>query len=272
MNTTVPRFYRSSPAVLAYRPRRPRGRLVAAGAAAALLAGLALGGSGLQSELARPAHAQETGASRPGTAEAPRSIAVLGEGAARVEPDAITLRLGVEVIAQTPAAALARARENAERVLQRLRELGVAESDLQTTGFNVFRIQDGPPPGPGQQPPSSYRGYASIGVKVGDVARAGAILEAAMQAGATALEGLNYGLRDDSQPRLVAIADAVRAARPRAEAAASAAGLRLGGVRAVAELDPAGPVRPAMGGGTGEGVAPGEIEVTVHVNVTFDVL
>jgi uncharacterized protein YggE len=270
MNTTFRPAYRGGSVILAHRSRRRRSRLAAVGAAAAIAAVLVLGGAALNNEAARPAHAQEAGAPRSSATDAPRSIAVLGEGVARVKPDAITLRLGVEVLAQTPAAALARARENSERVLQRLRDLGVPESDLQTTGFNVFRIQDGPP-APGQQPPSSYRGYASLGVKVGDVARAGTILEAAMQAGATALEGLNYGLRDDSQLRLVAIADAVRAARPRAEAAASAAGLRLGSVRAVAELDPMSPVRPAMGGGT-EGVAPGEIEVLVRVNVTFDVL
>ena len=271
MNLTSNSAYRGSPAILTYRSRRSHSRLAAAGAALAVIAGLAVGGAGLNNVLALPANAQEIGSPRPAAGEAPRSIAVLGEGMARVKPDVITLRLGVEVTAQTPAAALSRARENSERVLQRLHEQGVAESDLQTTGFNVFRIQDGPPPAPGQQPPSSYRGYASIGVKVGDVARAGTIVETAMQAGATALEGLHYGLLDDSQLRLVAIADAVRAARPRAEAAASAAGLRLGSVRAVAELDPATPMRPAMGGGT-EGVAPGEIEVLVRVNVTFDVL
>src|SRR5688572_16110674 len=199
MNTTFRPAYRGSSAILTYRARRSRRPLAAAGAALAVIAGLALGGAGLNSVLARPAHAQESGASRPAAGEAPRSIAVLGEGVAHVRPDAITLRLGVEVLAQSPAAALARARENSERVLQRLRELGVAEADLQTTGFNVFRIRDGPPPSPGQQQPSSYRGYASIGVKVGDVGRAGTILEAAMQAGATALEGLHYGLRDDSQ-------------------------------------------------------------------------
>src|SRR5688500_3950172 len=272
MKVTVPPYYRlGGPAVLTYRRPR-RGRLATAVAALAVAAVLALGGAILQNLTARPAHAQEAQGARPAAAGAPATIAVLGEGVARVKPDAITLRLGVEVNAQTPAAALTRTREASERVLQRLREQGVAESDLQTTGFNVFRIQDGAPPGPAQAAPASYRGYASVTARVADVARAGALLEAAMQAGATSVEGLGYGLRDDSQLRLVAIGDAVRAARPRAEAAAAAAGLRLGGVRAVAELDGSSQPRPPIGGGTGEGVAPGEIEVVVRVNVTFDVL
>ncbi len=270
--TTPPAFRHSSTAVLAYRSRRSRSRRAAVAVAVTLAAGLTLGGLGVQHLLPRPVQAQEALASRAGERA---GIAVIGEGTARAKPDTITLRLGVEVNAQTPTAALARTRETTERVLQRLRDQGVAEADLQTTGLNVFRVQDGPPPAPtvpNQVAPTPYRGFASVGVKVADVARAGALLEAAMQAGATSVEGLGYALRDDSQLRLVAITDAIRNARPRAEAAAAAAGLRLGGVRAVAEIDGTTQPRPERGGGAGEGLAPGETEVVALVRVTFDVL
>src|SRR5688572_30369584 len=100
MNTTFNPAYRGGSVILSYRSRRARSRLVAVGAALAIVVGLVVGGAGLNNVLARPAHAQESGASRPAAGEAPRSIAVFGEGMARVRPDVITLRLGVEVIAQ----------------------------------------------------------------------------------------------------------------------------------------------------------------------------
>jgi hypothetical protein len=200
-------------------------------------------------------------------------ITVIGEGTVRARPDMITLRLGVETNAQTASVALSQTRAASERVLQKLRELGVPESDLQTIGLNVFRVHDGPvgpvgAAGPGQAP-VTYRGWAGISATVGDVNRAGALLEAAMQAGATSLENMQFGLRDDAALRRQAVAAAITDARPQAEAMASAAGLKLGTVRAVTELVGTGPLR-AKSGGSAEGVAPGEMNVSVAVQVTYD--
>ena len=66
------------------------------------------------------------------------------------------------------------------------------------------------------------------------------------------------------------MAAAIGDTRPQAEARAPAAGLRLGAARAVTELVGAGPLR-LKGGGAAEGVAPGELNVTVSVQVTYDV-
>jgi uncharacterized protein YggE len=163
-------------------------------------------------------------------------------------------------------------------VLQRLQALGVAEADLQTTGLNVFRVQEERPGSPGGAPGAPlavYRGSVTVAVRIADAARAGALLEAAFQAGATSVESLSFGVRDAGALRREAVALAVRDARPKAEAAAAAAGLTLTGVRSVVELPAAAPFEGGLGGGAGagagEGVAPGERGVPVRVQVTFGV-
>lgn len=202
-------------------------------------------------------------------------ITVVGDGSATAQPDTTTIRLGVDVTAQTPAEALSRTRGGAEQVVQRLRERGVPEGDVQTSGLNVFPIQapsrDGPPD---PTAISGYRGNATITAQARDVSQVGALLDAAIQAGATSVQGLSFGIRDDSTLRRRAMTAAIAAARPQAEAAAAAAGLTITGVRAIVEIPfgvPAARGAGGLGGGAGEGIATGELSVAVRVQVTFDV-
>jgi hypothetical protein len=205
--------------------------------------------------------------------EAP-GITVMGEGAAAVQPDVTTIRLGVQVTGTTPSEALTLARQGIDRVHRQLHDRGVAEADVQTSGLNVFPLE-GPTKDGGQTPPpiTGYRGDATIAVQVQDVNRVGLLMDAAMQAGATSTYGLLLGVKDDSQYRQQALADAINHARPKAQMAASVAGLSLGGIRAVVELPsgvPAG-IGGAGGLGGGEGISPGTMNVTVRAQVTFDV-
>lgn len=214
-----------------------------------------------------------------GAAPSLPGITVVGDGSVRVRPDSATLSLGVEASAPTAAAALGQAQAGAERVLQRMRELGVAEEDLQTSGLNVFPVQGGgrepvaPAPGPGA-PPTTYRGFISVTVRVADARdpqRVAQLLDAAVQAGATTVQGLSFGVRDTRDLQRQSIAAAIADSRPKAESAAVAAGLQLGGVRAVVEQPGAAGLRAGFGGGAAESIAPGTSEVAVRVLVTYNV-
>jgi uncharacterized protein YggE len=210
------------------------------------------------------------------TAVAP-SVAVVGEGTAKAQPDAATVRLGVQVTTPSPAEALAQTRQATDRLLEQLRGLGVLDADLQTTNLNVYPItapgRDGTPPDPTQV--SGYRGMATVVVQNQDLARVSSLLESAVQAGVTSVQGVTFGFRDAARLHREALGTAITSARQEAEASAAAAGMRLGGIRAVQELNgnvPAPVLQgTGLGGGVGGGgIAPGEIAVTARVQVTFD--
>ena len=201
-------------------------------------------------------------------------ITVVGDGVVQARPNTTSVNLGVQVTASTPAEALAQARQRTDRVLQRLRELGIPEADLQTSGLSV-NPNFGPARDPAAQPTvTGYNGTANVTVQVADVNRVGEILTAAVDAGANMVHGLSYGIRDDAQLRRQALLAAVADARPKAEAVAQATGLTLGAVRAVVEVPLGGPpglFRGGLGGGASEGIAPGELSVTSRVQVTYEV-
>jgi uncharacterized protein YggE len=234
----------------------------------------------LAATLATPAGAQEVMVGR-GQAQAipaggQAAITVIGDGAVRARPDLTTVQLGVELTARTPAEALTQTRERSDRVRRRLQEVGIPETDIRTTTLDVHPVIATPAPGREDQVTiSGYRGATVVLVQAGDPARLLTVLTAGLEAGANAVYGLSYGLRDDAALRREALQRALADARPRAETAAAAGGLQLGAVRAITELPAGGPVQPRLlggGGGPGvaEGLAPGEVEVSTRVQVTYD--
>jgi uncharacterized protein YggE len=111
-------------------------------------------------------------------------------------------------------------------------------------------------------------------VRIRDLGRAGAVLDAASQAGANEVNGpmLTRGDREELEAK--ALEDAVGNARQRAEALADAAGVGLGRVTAIVEGFSGGP-EPLMAPRASADVAssapirPGTEEIQATVTVTF---
>src|SRR5690349_18656530 len=81
---------------------------------------------------ARPATAQAS-AGVPGM----RQVSVAGHGEVKGRPDTATVQIGVETDAATAKDALAQNTAQAQAIQQKLKELGVADKDLQTSNFGV---------------------------------------------------------------------------------------------------------------------------------------
>ena len=269
-----------SPAATPSRPpglAQPWRRLPVAVLAVVASAAILAGGVAAVARLQPPVvHAQQPpgGAATAALPGAPAVISVVGDGIATAQPTSITLQLGVQRTAQTPAEALAQTQSATENVLQRLRSMGIPEKDLQTSGLGVYAVQGGVKGGAPADPTqiTGYNGNATITVQASDVSQASSLLTAGLDAGATTVQGLSYGLKDDRDIRLQALTAAVNDAGPKASAAATAAGLTLAGIRSVEEL-PVTPPKGAigLGGGGGVGIAPGELTTVVRVQVTYDI-
>jgi uncharacterized protein len=158
------------------------------------------------------------------SAQAPvRTISVTGEGSTRAANDTARVGFGVEARGATRPVALRRSSARLRQVLAALRRLGVADPDLRTRGVRVVRRRDRR----GRKLPG-YIALGGVTATVRDVSRAGAVVDAAVDAGAASVDGPRFFIDDPNAALRRALVAAFRDARTKATALAAEAGLTLG--------------------------------------------
>jgi uncharacterized protein YggE len=179
--------------------------------------------------------AQFPSAAAASDAEERARITVFGEGRADGTPDMASVTLGVVTESAAAADAMAENSARLAAVLARLREKGIAERDLQTSGLSL-EPQWIYPEDEGASPRiAGYRVENAISVRVRDLDRLGAVLDLVVSDGANSFRALAFGV-DDPAPLLdAARAAAVADARRKAEVIAQAAGMALGEVIEISE-------------------------------------
>ncbi|TKJ31262.1 MAG: hypothetical protein CEE40_01785 [Chloroflexi bacterium B3_Chlor] len=212
------------------------------------------------------------GSMRAGVEE--RGIMVMGEGKASAEPDLAMITIGVETRAGTANTA---AEENTRRmaqVMDALQRREIADEDIQTVDYSIRAEIDW------DDDERRVIGYVvsnSVRVKVRDVDQVGDVLDAVTDAGANNIHGIQFTFDDPSELREQARAEAMADARGKAEALATLAGVGLGKPRIISEsfVEPPFYLERAMAipmeAGGGVPVSPGQLEVNVQVQVTFDI-
>jgi uncharacterized protein YggE len=188
-------------------------------------------------------------------------------------PDIATISAGVVTQASSAARALG---DNATRMtatIAALRKAGVEARDIQTQSIRLspqYRYEN-------NQPPvlTGYQASNNVSVRFRDIARAGAVLDALVAAGANQIDGPNFSIDHPEAALDEARTEAVAKARARAELYARAAGLRVGRIVRISESGGDGvPVRPmpmmAMAKRDATPIAAGEEALSVTLQVTFE--
>jgi uncharacterized protein YggE len=173
------------------------------------------------------------------------SIRVTGTGEVRAAPDQATADFAVETAASNAQEAAAANAQAMDRVIAALVRAGVPRERIETRDYNVFPDYDQRPMEQGGEPRiRGYRVMNTVSATTHDIARVGALIDAALGAGANRVHGVRFSLRDPQRFRAQAIAEATRRARADAEALASAMGVQLGAVReaSTVEVGHSGPV------------------------------
>ena len=202
-----------------------------------------------------------------------QGISVVGEARSFADNDIGTFRFGVTVRRPTAARALRSASAAVGRVVGAVRAAGVAREDVQS---DVVVVERAP-----ARRGSSRRGWIArnvVRVTVRRLATAGTVVDRAVGAGATSVDGPELGVADPAAVYRRTLALAFADARAKAEALATRAGVRLGSPTVIREegadpVEEAAEASPDSGAGTGETrVEPGRSQVTARVLVTFAVL
>lgn len=215
------------------------------------------------------------------------SITVTGTGKASVAPNIANINFTVQENASTVAAAQESATKRTDTALAAIKKLGVADKDIQTSGYNVSPQYATEPCSPGAYCPQNtskiigYQVSQSVDVKVRDTAKAGDVLGALGTAGVQNVSGPNFTVDDTSAVSADARGKAIDDARAKAEVLAKQLGVHLGKVVNFSENASGGyPMYATLGKAEArDSVAPaavptipaGQNETNVSVTIVYEI-
>jgi hypothetical protein len=213
---------------------------------------------------ARPAVAQDMMAP---------SVTVSGEANMRVAPDLAILHAGMTSLGKTAGEASDANAKAMAALLAALKDAGVPEKDIQTARYSLQPRQESKI----NAPPRivGFQASNSLTIRLGDLTRIGAVLDALVRAGANDIGGIDFVVSHRSKSLDDARAKAFADARRKAVIYARAAEVDLGRVLMITE-DGTGPgpitMRSALASRSAPPVAVGEETLRIGVTVMFELV
>lgn len=215
-----------------------------------------------------------TGSLQAATSGADSGISVSGTGKVSVKPDVANSSIGIEVTGTSLADVTSQANAKMSAVIDKIKSMGVADKDIQTTNYSVQPITDQPKPGGGTPKITGYRISNQVNVTVRKIDDLGKILDAAVAAGANSIYGVSFSIDDPTPYQQQARAAAVKDAMDKAGQLAKAGGLTLVKIVSINEGTASSrPVfaaaAPAFAMSAEVPVQTGELDISVSVDVRF---
>jgi hypothetical protein len=164
----------------------------------------------------------------------PSGITVQGSGSAQLPPDEAHVSGSVETQAGAADDALNQNSQTMQAVIAAVKALGIADDAISTTRVTVNPLFSSPSSSNNQPAPPptiiGYRATNGVDVKVTDLNKVGGLIQAMVGAGINDFTGVSYDLQNPQQLQVMSLQAAIGDAQQQAQAAASALGVKLGGV------------------------------------------
>jgi uncharacterized protein len=203
------------------------------------------------------------------------AIVVIGTATIDITPDVARILVSVQTTASSAAQAESQNATTTDRVRTQVARAGVASADIKTLIVQVWPQYDYRT---GQSILTGFMATNTLQLTVHDLAKIGGVIDAAVAGGATSVEGVSYDTNDHSAAGARALAAAVKDASVKAKAMADAAGVRLGSVVSITDVEAtpypfpvlrgAAAVAPSQGGTQ---VSPPDIQLTETVTVGWTI-
>lgn len=198
-----------------------------------------------------------------------RSISITGQGQVKVTPDMASIVFSVESSGADLATAQSDNATRTQAVIAKLKALGIADTDLQTSGYNIMPQYDK------DQKLTGYRVVNGVRATVRDLSKLGTTIDEAVKAGANRISSLSFDVADKSAAIRKAREGAVADARSKAEQFATLTNATLGNVLTISETTAEPDYRsavpaaaPAAGGATP--IEPGQGAITLTIQITYE--
>ncbi|MCD4840754.1 MAG: SIMPL domain-containing protein [Methanosarcinales archaeon] len=199
-------------------------------------------------------------------------------GTVTVSPDKAVVYLGVQTQSADATTAQQENAEKMDRIIAALKDAGIAEDDMETSGYSMYPMRSYEAEEP------TITGYVvsnRLMVTVTDVDKVGDIIDTAVNAGANEVQSVSFTLSDDARQdaRSQALENAVEAARSDADTLAE-----------ILDVTLLGPVEVTTSGGSvvtpypvpyaavdeagyemrkSTSILPGDISVTAYVQMVY---
>lgn len=209
----------------------------------------------------------------------PQDFTVSGTGKTYVKPDIALINFGVTAEAQKSQDAVDQGNTKMNAVVKAVKNLGIADNDIQTTNYNLSPIYDWT-----QNGGRKFKGYSlsqQITVKIRNFDKINSILDAVTVAGANDVGQLQFTVDDMEKVKTEAREKAIAEAKAKAQNMAKEAGLQLGKLTNISESYGGGYPVPmyadnALGAKAAiSSIAPdiqaGQQEINVTVNLTYKI-
>jgi uncharacterized protein YggE len=202
-----------------------------------------------------------------------RTLSVDGIGIVYLTPDIVYITIGVNTQRVNASEAVSVNKEQTTAVIQAIKDFGVDDKDIRTIwsspSYDEF----------GQVSGTNYVVDNTVNVTVRELDKLGDLLDSAITAGANSIYSIQFDVEDKTAATTEARAQAVEKAKAQASELAETSGVTLGDIQYISYYE--GGVNPFFYGGKGGGgggamseaaavpIQPGQLAVTVTVNITY---
>ena len=205
-----------------------------------------------------------------------RTISVNGSSTLKVAPDKATINVSIETLDKDAKVASAQNAAIMNKIQKDIMALAIPKDKIKTINYNLYQKYDYDN---GKQKLAGYAVSNEIMISVDNIDMVGTVIDTAINAGATNVNSVEFGLKDDQMYRDKALQQAILDAKRKAEVVAGALGRNIVDVKSI-DISNAS-IEPRMlnsalylkaGAGASDTSSPiqaGNINIKADVNATF---
>jgi len=211
------------------------------------------------------------------TATTTNTVSFSGEGKITAKPDVAVANLTILTEAVTSKQAQDQNSEKSKAVIGFLKKQNIDEKDMKTSGYNIYPQYNYP-----RNETPQIKGYQvnqTIEIKIRDLDKVSVILDGVVTAGVNQVSGLNFQIDEPEKLKDQARELAIKNAQSKAKVLKEQLGIKLGKIINFSEGISGYPTpmyfeaksaEIGMGGG-GPSIPTGENEITIQVNISYQI-
>ena len=202
-------------------------------------------------------------------------ISVTGIGEVDVNPDLAILKLGILVQMDSLSQAQQQANTSMNAIMNALAGFSIADSDIQTAAYSIKPVwtwKDG------ESIFSGYKVENNISIKLRDMDKIGEVIDAAVGAGGeyVVVSGISFTVDNPKSYYTAARTAAMADAKEKATQLAKSAGVKVGLPISIVESNyyetrKSSELLVGASDGNTTSISPGELTVTIYVNVVYTI-